>query len=156
MNAKINFQNLIRQLLPSHKRQPIRLRLLAALTSPLATLFADFDKWRKDTRMLVNVTSQVGVLEGFLREKYGDASITIETFHEQGFAVGLAPEGEAYAQEIGMTTDPGEVPLRGESHEQFGDVDFVLHVPDGVDMEQIKADAERYKLATITFKIKTI
>ena len=62
--TRINCRNLVRQLLPTHKRQPVRLWWLRGLLSPLETLFASFDKWRSDTRMIINVNSQVKVFEG--------------------------------------------------------------------------------------------
>ena len=46
---KIDFGNLVRQLLPNHKRQPIRLRILRAFVKPLAEAFASFSQWRDET-----------------------------------------------------------------------------------------------------------
>ena len=85
-NYKIDFRNQVRQLLPEHKRQPVRLRILRAFVKPLADLFAAFSLWRDETRKLLNVTNQEGVLEQFLRNKYGAADITIESYRgtEQG------------------------------------------------------------------------
>ena len=91
-NYKIDFRNQARQLLPEHKRQPVRLRILRAFVKPLADLFAAFSLWRDETRKLLNVTNQEGVLEQFLRNKYGAADITIESYRETGFAVGYAPK----------------------------------------------------------------
>lgn len=38
MNIKINFLNLARQLLPPHKRQPVRMKLLQGFFAPLYSL----------------------------------------------------------------------------------------------------------------------
>ena len=96
-NYKIDFRNQVRQLLPEHKRQPVRLRILRAFVKPLADLFAAFSLWRDETRKLLNVTNQEGVLEQFLRNKYGAADITIESYRETGFAVGIRSEGVGVA-----------------------------------------------------------
>ena len=39
-NYKIDFRNQVRQLLPEHKRQPVRLRILRAFVKPLADLLS--------------------------------------------------------------------------------------------------------------------
>ena len=67
-----------------------------------------------------------------------------------------AEEGVASAVGIGLESDPAQIPLEGELRNQFGEVDFIVYVPDGVDIERVRADVERYKLAMITFKIQVI
>ena len=124
-NYKIDFRNQVRQLLPEHKRQPVRLRILRAFVKPLADLFAAFSLWRDETR-------------------------------ETGFAVGIRSEGVGVAVPVGLNRGegtPAVVSLRGENREQFGDVDFIVHVPAGVDTEQIRADIEKYRAALTTYKI---
>ena len=66
-NIRLNIDNLAAQLLPWFKRQTARVTWLRALLSPLKDLSADFEAYKRDTRVLVNVTGQVKVLEGFLR-----------------------------------------------------------------------------------------
>lgn len=154
---KIEFCNLVRQLLPDHKRQRVRLRILWAFVKPLTELFTAFSRWRDETRRLLNVTNQKGVLEQFLRNKYGSADITIESYHDTGFAVGLRSEGVGAAVPVGLNKaegTPAVVSLRGESREQFGDVDFIVHIPAGVDAERVRADIEKYRAALITYKIE--
>ena len=156
LEHKIDFRNQARQLLPEHKRQPVRLRILRAFVKPLADLFAAFSLWRDETRKLLNVTNQEGVLEQFLRNKYGAADITIESYRETGFAVGIRSEGVGVAVPVGLNRGegtPAVVSLRGENREQFGDVDFIVHIPAGVDAEQIRADIEKYRAALTTYKI---
>ena len=155
-NYKIDFRNLTRQLLPEHNRQPVRLRILWAFVKPLANLFTSFSLWRDETRKLLNVTNQKGVLEQFLRNKYGAADITIESYREAGFAVGLRSEGVGVAVPVGLNKaegTPAFVSLRGENREQFGDVDFIVHIPAGVDAEQVRADIEKYRATLTTYKI---
>lgn len=116
-------------------------RILRAFVKPLADLFAAFSLWRDETRKLLNVTNQEGVLEQFLRNKYGAADITIESYRETGFAVGIRSEGVGVAVPVGLNRGegtPAVVSLRGENREQFGDVDFIVHIPAGVDAEQIR------------------
>ena len=153
---KTDFRNLVRQLLPEHKRQHVRLRILRAFVKPLEDLFSSFSLWRDETRRLLNVTNQKGVLEQFLRNKYGAADITIESYRETGFAVGIRSEGMSVAVPVGLDKaegTPAVVSFRGENREQFGDVDFIVHIPAGVDAEQVRADIEKYRAALTTYKI---
>lgn len=154
---KIDFRNHVRQSLPYHKRQSVRLRFLWAFVKPLADLFTSFSQWRDETRRLLNVTNQKGVLEQFLRNKYEAPDITIESYREMGFAVGLRPEGIGVAAVVGQSREegiPAIISLRGESREQFGDVDFIVHIPAGVEAEQVRADIEKYRAALTTYKIE--
>lgn len=154
MNPGVNIGNLVRQLLPLHKRQPLRLAWLRALLSPLAALYQDFDKWRDDTRMMINVNSQVKVLEGYLRAKYNER-IRIVTFADGLLFVGLKSEGSAMHPDFGLKTENvyKEIPLRGESRDRFGDADFIVYVPRTVDINLISAEIQKYKRALITYKI---
>ena len=53
---------------------------------------------------------------------------------------------------IGIATSKNAAELE-HSREQFGDVDFIVHIPAGVDAEQIRADIEKYRAALTTYKI---
>ena len=79
MNPGIEYDNLVKQLLPPHKRQRVRLWLMRTFVMPLRGLFEAFGIWRDDIRMLMNITNQVKVLEGYLQKKYNALTIHIET-----------------------------------------------------------------------------
>lgn len=157
MNTRINFDNLVVRLLPWHKRQTGRVSLLRSFVAPLGVLFADFDRWRTDTRMIVNVTSQVAVLEGYLRSKYNQpVTIKIVTFDDGAMEVCLAAEGDSQCVFIGMEgeeVDDTMVPLAGEMRSQFGDADFIVYIPAGIDLAMVTADIERFKQALTEYKI---
>lgn len=154
---RIDYRNLVRQLLPTHKRQPVRLWWLRRLTAPLAGLFTDFETWRDDTRILMNVTFQVRVFEGYLRKKYGQpVAIRVETYEDGGLRICLEEEGDTQRLDLALEaegTPAAEVPLEGELREQFGDVDVVVYIPQGVDIEQVVVDVERFKQALVKYKI---
>lgn len=159
MNVKINFPNLVRQELPPRKRQPNRLMLLRAYISPLVGLFERFDTWRDGMRIEMNMTGQAGVLEGYLRAKYNDSRIRVETFVDRGLAVGLPFEGVTTSVPVGLGLaegSPAVVPLPGEMRDRFGDVDFVVYVPGGLSeaaLEQMQIDIARYKRVLVKYKI---
>lgn len=155
MNLKMNCPNLVRQLLPPHKRQPVRLKWLIGLLALLQRLFDSFDVWRKGTRMLVNVNSQVKVLEGYLRKKFNDVNIRIVTFNNGLLLVGLISEGRTMWPEIGLAKEKQMklIPLENEVCDKFGGVNFIVYIPTTVDKQQIELEIDKYKQALITYKI---
>ncbi|MEG2495615.1 MAG: hypothetical protein RSB32_07965 [Mucinivorans sp.] len=159
MNPKINFNNLVCGLLPWTKRRAVRLELLRTMVTPLGRLFSDFDRWRSETRMIVNVTSQVAVFEGYLRVKYGSPiAIKVITFDDGALEVCLEAEGETLGVFVFLEDEPTDilppaVPLDGELRRKFGDADFIVYIPLGVDRELIEAEIERFKQALTRYKI---
>lgn len=151
----ILFNNLVRQLLPPHKRQLVRLSLLRAFIAPLSQLFASFADWRSDTRMMINVNSQVKVFEGYLRKKYNEpVTIKIITFDDGLLMVCLENEGILLQPDIGLEAEKKiDVPLDGEVRDRFGDADFIVYIPAGLDINLIRAEIEKYKQALTKYKI---
>lgn len=150
---RLEIDNLVRQLLPPHKRLMNRLSWLRALLSPLKPLFADFHLWRGDTRMMVNVNSQVKVLEGYLQKKYHQPiAIKIVTFEDGLLLVCLANEGELLQPEFDSEANQA-IPLDGEIRDKFDDTDFIVYIPMGIDIDLIRADIEKYKMALIKYKL---
>lgn len=157
MNPKINYDNLIRQLLPPHRRQPVRIWLLQVFVAPLKSLYDGFAAWRDEVRMRINLTSQIRILEGYLRLKYDPTlSITIVSFDDGLLAVGLESEGDNYHPRIGLESEAGymvAIPLEGEMRGSLGDVDFIVYIPHGVDPNLIRAEIEKYRQAGVKYRI---
>lgn len=135
--------NMTRSLLPSHKRQQNRIKILNCLLKPVDTLFNDFLQWQTYIRSF-RVTSQVMVLENYLSNKY-DAQIIIETSHDGGVEVSMRGEGHYYV-DAGEDTAK-EIHLVGEMQEYFQDCDFVVHVPRAVAIGDVHKDIERFRRA---------
>lgn len=154
----LNIDNTVRQLLPWYKRKPIRLAWLTGLASPLTGLWEEFAAWRREIRLMMRVTAQVKVLEGYLQERFGDLRLLVETYDEQGLAVGLESEGDTHLVAVSLSSEGHGVmvALQGEMRAQWGDADFLVYVPQGVDPDAVRAEVERYKTAGIKFKIKQI
>lgn len=156
MNINVNFKNLVRQLLPPHKRQPVRLAFLSALLYPLQVLFNLFAAWRDTWRMLVGVNSQVKVLEGYLRKKYGESiRIKIVTFNNGLLSVGLTNEGRTMWPPFGLVgeTTLQSVPLENEIRDKFDGADFIVYIPPGIDIRLIESEIEKYKQVLTMYKI---
>lgn len=155
MSVNVDFSNLARQLLPPHKRQPQRLGVLQSFVLPLKRLFVTFGEWRTNIRMMINVNSQVRVFEGYLRKRYREpVAIKIVTFEDGLLPVCLEEEGTTQQPAFGNeVAEMVAIPLDGEMRQLFGDVDFVVYIPKGVNADLIGAEVEKYKQALTTFKI---
>lgn len=157
ITPKINFANLVCGLLPWFKRHPVRLSILRAMTAPLGEMFIEFSIWRSNTRMIIGVTAQVGVFEGYLRKKYAQpVEIKIVTFDDGAIEVGLPIEGDTLSVNIGTAAENEPYAmfvLSGEIRRQFGDANFVVYIPVNVDVDALRADIERFRLAGTTFAI---
>lgn len=118
-------------------------------------LFSDFNTWRENSRMMVNVNSQVKIFEGYLRKKYNESiSIKIVTFNNGLMLVGLEKEGNTMWPVIGLADEEKKaVPLKYELREKFGNADFIVYLPANIDKMLIESEIEKYKQVLTTYKI---
>lgn len=153
----IDIRNLVCQLVPPHKRLPVRLAWLSSLLAPLVDIWISFYAWRANARMMVNVNSQVAVLEGYLRKKYNQpVAIKIESYTDGLLWVPLASESDAlqpaFGSSFGEEPSP-EIPLKDELRGRFDGYDFIVYIPSSVDRTLVEADIEKYRQALIKYKI---
>lgn len=149
MNIILNFKELIRQYVAPHRRQPVRLGWLWALVD-LDDVWKLFAAWRDYYRYKVHVTSQHRSLEGHLNKTFG-GGILIKSYEDQFLAIGLNSEPAHWV----LFEPMQEIALEGESGQSFKDVDFIVYVPEDIDMSLVRAEIERYKIADRTYKIVT-
>ena len=149
MNIILNFKELIRQYVAPHRRQPVRLRWLWSLVD-LDGVWQSFSVWRDYYRYKVHVTSQHRSLEGHLNKTFG-GGILIRSYEDQFLAIGLNSEPAHWV----LFEPMQEIALEGEGGQSFKDVDFIVYVPGGIDLNLVRAEIERYKIADRPYKIVT-
>lgn len=149
MNIILNIKELIRQYVAPHRRQPNRLGWLWSLVD-LDSVWQSFSAWRSYYRYKVHVTSQHRSLEGHLNKTFG-SGILIKSYEDQFLAIGLNSELAHWV----LFNPMQEVALEGEGGQSFKDVDFIVYVPDGIDLNLVRAEIERYKIADRTYKTVT-
>lgn len=149
MNIILNFKELVRQYVAPHRRQRVRLGWLWALID-LESVWLAFAAWRDYYRYKVHVTSQHRSLEGHLNKTFG-GGILIKSYEDQFLAIGLNSEPAHWVLFESMP----EIALEGEGGQSFQDVDFIVYVPEGIDLSLVRAEIERYKIADRTYKIVT-
>lgn len=150
MNIILNFKELIRQYVAPHRRQTVRLSWLRALLD-LESVWDAFAEWRDYYRYKVHVTSQHRSLQGHLNKTFG-GGVLIKSYEDQFLDVGLNSEP---AHWVLFDAPMPEIALEGEGGQSFRDVDFIVYVPEGVDLNLVRAEIERYKIADRTYKIVT-
>ena len=149
MNIILNFKELVRQYVAPHRRQRVRLGWLWALID-LESVWLAFAAWRDYYRYKVHVTSQHRSLEGHLNKTFG-GGILIRSYEDQFLAIGLNSEPAHWV----LFKPMQEIALEGEGGQSFQDVDFIVYVPEGIDLSLVRAEIERYKMADRTYKIVT-
>lgn len=149
MNIILNFKELIRQYVAPHRRQPNRLGWLWSLVD-LDGVWQSFSDWRDYYRYKVHVTSQHRSLEGHLNKTFG-GGILIKSYEDQFLAIGLNSEPAHWV----LFEPMPEIALEGEGGQSFKDVDFIVYVPEGINLSLVRAEIERYKIADRTYKIVT-
>ena len=87
-------------------------------------------------------------LEGHLNKTFG-GGILIKSYEDQFLAIGLNSEPAHWV----LFEPMQEIALEGEGGQSFQDVDFIVYVPAGVDLNLVRAEIERYKIADRTYKI---
>lgn len=149
MNIILNFKELVQQYVAPHRRQRVRLGWLWALID-LESVWLAFAAWRDYYRYKVHVTSQHRSLEGHLNKTFG-GGILIKSYEDQFLAIGLNSEPAHWV----LFEPMPEIALEGEGGQSFQDVDFIVYVPEGIDLSLVRAEIERYKIADRTYKIVT-
>ena len=77
--------------------------------------------------------------------------ILIKSYEDQFLAIGLNSEPAHWV----LFEPMQEIALEGEGGQSFIDVDFIVYVPEGIDLSLVRAEIERYKIADRTYKIVT-
>lgn len=149
MNIILNFKEIIRQYVAPHRRQANRLNWLWALID-LDGVWKSFSEWRDYYRYKVHVTSQHKSLQGHLNKTFG-GGILVKSYDDQFLDVGLDVEPAHWV----LFEPMQEIALEGEGGKSFEDVDFIVYVPPGVNLNLVMAEIERYKIADRTYKIIT-
>ena len=149
MNIILNFKEIIRQYVAPHRRQANRLNWLWALID-LDSVWKSFSEWRDYYRYKVHVTSQHKSLQGHLNKTFG-GGILVKSYDDQFLDVGLDVEPAHWV----LFEPMQEIALEGEGGKSFEDVDFIVYVPPGVNLNLVMAEIERYKIADRTYKIIT-
>ena len=149
MNIILNVKELIRQYVAPHRRQPNRLAWLWSLVD-LDGVWQSFSDWRDYYRYKVHVTSQHRSLEGHLNKTFG-GGILIKSYEDQFLAIGLNSEPAHWV----LFEPMQEIALEGEGGQSFKDVDFIVYVPEGIDLSLVRAEIERYQIADRTYQIVT-
>ena len=90
-----------------------------------------------------------------LQKKYNAPTIHIETYGDGLLLIGLEREGIAMQPEIGLEHEDvvAKIPLENELRGQFGEADFIVYIPAGVDADLIRTEIEKYKQALTKYKI---
>lgn len=95
-------------------------------------------------------------MESYLSQKYGK-TISIATFETGALRVSLKRDKKKSPVIVGLknAVSPSKVsvPLKGARRKKFGDVNFIVKIPSGIDISMIASDIEKFKQAYSKYKI---
>lgn len=142
--------------------QPRWQRWIYSLLNPLIQLKDNYNLWRRRRFYLINITSQVIRLEGFLNDEFDSIQrrIWIEHFPGSfsGAFIALRQEVIPFLQTpLSTETNPLiEAPYIGTHADAQFSISFVVNVPTALQNResQIIAALENYKLAGKIFEIR--
>ncbi len=149
----IRFDELIRNYVAPHKRTPKRLAWLTGIIDLQGT-FDKFSAWRSYYRYKIMLNSQRLVLEGHLRKIFGP-EIVVKSYDDGYVGIGLLIE-PAHWKMFGLKSENHNIPfpLIGENGLEFEGYDFLVIVYGDYDINMIKAEVEKYKMADKKYNIK--
>jgi hypothetical protein len=156
MNLNLDIKSFVNRMIPVHKRQPVRLKILGFFADLMSEIYNDYASYRDELLYRFNVTGEVLSLKNFLNRQIPEAGGRIDIIHgrENGFSVQLRSEqGYNYLQ---LSNSDGnqfvEVALRGEILDPFTE-SFAVEVPEHVNTDKVLAIVNEYRLAGKSFKI---
>lgn len=152
---KLDVKEYIRQWLPPGRRTAKLLQFLDALATPLAELWNGFNDWRTKQYYELNITGQTYALQEHLNETFDNVQrrIYIAHYNEQSLAFPLEAEGYEGVFISLESEDSGQfIALQGEVQEAIG-VSFQVYAPAELNIELIKVELYKYKLAGRSFSI---
>jgi hypothetical protein len=154
---RVDFEILVKTLLPYHKRQLTRLKWLSVFSEKAKTVMNYLVSARDDANKALNVNGQTRILESHLNSIYGPGVQIVHTA-EQTLNIGLLADGEQNYLSFGFyDEDPTEfqsVALQGESQEQLTH-DYIIIAPAATDKASLRSEADKYRLAGKSFDIIT-
>lgn len=146
----------MRRLLPIHRRQTNRLKVLDFVMEEFDFIFNRYRNYRAELLYRLNVSGETGSLEAHLNKVVPGADGSIQILHERdiGVKVQLRTEGGNNTVRVGLrSANVGvKIALRGEQVAQF-DTSFVVKIPAAADSNKVTQIVNQYRLAGKSFKV---
>lgn len=154
---KIDYNRLVRLLLPTMLRKPVIQSFLDAMVIPAKSLYAAFNAYRKEADYKLNHNSQVCYLQAVLNDSFD--------YDNRRIRIGDAPI-EEWARFLWKESEDrpimlGTFMLQSERFIGSNSIDFIVYVPTALklnknDLIKMNALIRYYKLAGKRYEIQTI
>lgn len=167
----LNINYILAIWLPALLRQSKMLSLLLSLAAPLRSLVTLFETWKQQQTVFVQHNTQVIYLEHILNEQFGDGvndivitdGAYIVPVYLSNVADGYTPQYIHNANEDVQNAGTYDTVFVGQNSLIVGETDFYVDIPTAlyatltaVQLQQITAYVNRYKLAEYSFEIREI
>lgn len=160
MRLEFDIYEFLRRDLPQHKRQTNRLALFYWPLAEIASLWDSFREWRKEMIYESNITGQRMSLVGLLNRLVSNSGNGITIIEHIGGGIWLSKEEEfsdmAEISLISENSDYKYIARKGEETTAI-DGDFLVLVPDEVNVDEVRKIVDRYCIAGFEYTVtKTI
>lgn len=142
---------LIRQLLPTFLRTPVRVAWLEALLSPFTALWTAYVDWRAVKVYEAHVTSQTISMEAYLNRLFDPAQRRIRIAHSMAKHVYVSLIRDTYDSYI-PGDDGAFVDKDGENYVEV--TGFLVLIPHSVDALQVEGTVRQIKAAGVPFSVE--
>ncbi len=156
----LNWDQLLRQALPTFKRKPRYLDFVRALTWPLRALNALFNTFRNRTRYQLLFTGQTIYLEHYLNDLYDptDRLIFIENLERDFVYLYNVSEGVVPPEYLFNLGEVDALPLYLKNLAEIDLEDsFIVWVPVGISYGEVvmRAQIDQYRASGRSYSIQT-
>ena len=152
MMLNIDILKLIKQLLPSFLRQPIRIAWLQALFAPIMRMWNGYTGWRTDKVYEAHVTAQTISLQAYLNKLFDPVLNRIVIKHGEQDELYIALRVEGY-DEMYIDGDDGEYVHLSIEIDTEVISGFIVDTPSTIDQTQLKGVIESIKLAGVEYTV---
>lgn len=146
----INYDVLLKLLVPKVIRQPVLIRWLQSLTAPVRHLYDRFTKYRISTAYYLSHNSQVVYLQAVLNDRYDPGlrrvRVTDGPFIDPQFIYKKVENKPLYLYK-NSENQPRHIHTNGETVNAPGSIDFFIEMPSFItyDEKELKALVDKYR-----------
>lgn len=156
---RVDYNKLIKLLLPVMLRRPVLIALLETVVSPVDILYGRFLSNRDSNLYRLGITPQVCFLEKALNDRFDISARGIYIDDGMFFdELYLFTAGEAADEYIYTAKEAADIYIYTRSETADQGTDFIVNVPSTIRFDEYEMNAlvEIYKLASKTFKINRV
>lgn len=152
----IDVHKLIRYLLPTFLRKPLRMAWLEALLAPFAAMWTTYAGWRAEKYYEANVTAQTLSMEAYLNRLFDTVEKRIRIRHGEDKGVYVSLRSEGYDLYYIDGEEGAFIALEGEQDERLFGFTAVIPATLSGRSAEIESAVRNIKAAGVPFEMESV